>query len=73
VARKSTEDRHEGHGGDDEVEGQRGQHAAVVEPGQEHDRQDDEGLGVQPLVARHGRDRLHEEAHVMALPASSIV
>ena len=61
-AEEEQDDGDEGNRRDDEVEVQRGQHAPVVEPGEEHDGQNDEGPLVDPRVTRHVRHRVDEEA-----------
>lgn len=48
---EQDQDRREGDGGNDEVEGQRRQHPAIVEPGEEQDDEHDEG----PLVEFPGK------------------
>ena len=55
------DDGHEGDRGDDEVEGQGRQHAAVVEPGQEHHGENDEWLLVKSGVALHPGDGVEQE------------
>ena len=59
---EQDDDGDEGDRGDDEVEGQRRQHAAIVEPGEEHDRQDDERLLVKPGMALHAGHGVEQEA-----------
>ena len=62
-SQEQDQDGAEGNRRDDEAEGQRGQNTAIVQPGQEHDRQHDERPLVQPLMPRHDRHGVDQEAH----------
>ena len=59
---EQDDDRHERDRGDDEVEGQRCQHAAIVQPRQKHDGQNDERLLVKSRMALHAGHRVEQEA-----------
>jgi hypothetical protein len=60
---EQDKDRHEGDRGDDKVEGQRRQNPAIVQPGEEHDDQDDERSLVQfARIAGHRRDDVDQVA-----------
>ena len=59
---KEDDDGKAGDGRDNEVEGQRRKYTAIVEPGQEHDGEDNERFVPHSFYARHSGNRLHEIA-----------